>query len=452
MRNENIRVIGLAVLITIITCGCKKLVNVGLPPNKISADFVFTDSVSAVSASLYSYASLSTFQSVNDPLFAVYVDDLSNINGGSDGTTFFNTQLPTNYTAVSNAWMYPYRVIYNCNTIIEQMSGNSRLSLALANRLIGESMFCRAYAYFYLLNIYGDVPLVLTTNVNLTSNVKRTSADSIYRQMVADLVSSCRLLNDQYSGEGRVRATRLSSLALLARVYLYEKNYTGADSAASVVINSNLFSLGSTSSVFSEASTETILSAWNQFGYTVGTKFVPFSATSKPPYGMTPSLLAQFAPGDLRRAWIDSTTISGITYYYPYKYQATTKTQPNGPEFQVMLRLGEIYLIRSEARGHESNPSGALTDLNTIRVRAGLPVIANVADPAVIDSLVLTERRCELFTEGGHRFFDLRRMGAIDAVMGVAKASTWRSAADYFPIPAKEITINPNLTQNPGYN
>jgi len=119
----------------------------------------------------------------------------------------------------------------------------------------------------------------------------------------------------------------------------------------------------------------------------------------------------------------------------------------------MLLRLAEQYLIRAEARAQLNDIKGAATDLNVVRTRAGLGATA-AANQTDMVGAVLQERRVELFTEPGHRFFDLKRTGTIDAVMGAAaplKGGNWASFMQYWPIPTADILADPNLTQTPGY-
>jgi starch-binding outer membrane protein, SusD/RagB family len=119
----------------------------------------------------------------------------------------------------------------------------------------------------------------------------------------------------------------------------------------------------------------------------------------------------------------------------------------------MVLRLAEQYLIRAEARIHLkkfTGPGSAEADLNIIRNRAGLPNTTSATDTELLRALE-QERRIELFTEWGHRFFDLRRLGRLDAVMATVKPNL-NSYNGLLPIPQTEILNNINLRpQNSGY-
>ncbi len=162
-----------------------------------------------------------------------------------------------------------------------------------------------------------------------------------------------------------------------------------------------------------------------------------------------------FEPGDQRRSnWVDSVIVGSTTYYYPYKYKIGLVNTPTA-EYSTILRLGEQYLIRAEAKAQQGNIQGASADLDAIRTRAGL---ADTAANTQADLLtaIQHERQVELFTEWGHRWLDLKRTGAVDAVMGTggacaAKGGTWNTNWQLYPIPLSELQANPNIKQNQGY-
>ena len=115
-----------------------------------------------------------------------------------------------------------------------------------------------------------------------------------------------------------------------------------------------------------------------------------------------------------------------------------------------MLRLAEQYLIRAEARARQGNIPGAQQDLNSIRNRAGLPN-TTTSGPTEILEAIMEERQRELFTEGGHRWLDLKRTGRTTEVLAPLKP-LWDPTDVLWPIPEDEIFNNSNLLpQNPGY-
>jgi hypothetical protein len=154
---------------------------------------------------------------------------------------------------------------------------------------------------------------------------------------------------------------------------------------------------------------------------------------------------------DKRRAWIDSVKVNGNVFYFPVKYKNNEFFSPV-TEYSVVMRLAELYLIRSEARASQGKISDALNDLNLIRNRAGLTNIISTNQEEILDK-ILQERRAEFFTEWGHRWLDLKRAEIATAVLEQIKGSNWTANDELYPIPQVDLDINIGLKgqQNPGY-
>src|SRR5258708_31338154 len=124
----------------------------------------------------------------------------------SDELTNYSTQVPpaqyyTNgMTAINKPgpWQNAYGYIYDVNAILQGLQNNGNIPAPIAAQLIGESKFVRAFWNFYLTNIYGDVPLVLTTDYTVNSNIARTPQAQVYQQIVADLQDAFAYLNSNY--------------------------------------------------------------------------------------------------------------------------------------------------------------------------------------------------------------------------------------------------------------
>jgi hypothetical protein len=302
------------------------------------------------------------------------------------------------------------------------------------------------------------VPLVNTTNVNLSRNMTRTSKADIYKAIIADLTDAESLLATDYSvsNNERTRVNKWAASALLARVYLYNGDWQNAEQQATSVISNSLYGIiADPNQVFIKNSNEAILQL-NTTGsatdnYTSeGAHFIP--GGTAPNYVLQPFLLNAFEPGDLRKAdWTAAMNFNGQAYYYPYKYKdANTGLVSNGGEYYTLLRLGEQYLIRAEALAEQDKIAEGDADLNVIRHRAGLPN-TTATDKASLLSAIAHERQTELFCEWGHRWFDLIRTNESDAVLSAEKPGLWKSTAILFPVPQPEIQNNPSLKQNPGY-
>lgn len=440
-------------------CSCSKLLEVDTPKNQLTSDKVFADSVAAVSALSNTYFLLAN--QVNNNLN-------KNINIYADEYVFTLTiagQLEFNQSvlSVTNAnsmqiWNNLYLIIYSCNDLLEQAIESTTLSENNKAVLVNEAKFLRAYAYFYLQNLYGRIPLLLQTDVNINRLAGQTDAAAVYAQIVQDLTEAKVGLAENYPSDGKVRANQWAATALLARTYLYTANWQAAEVEATAVINSGLYTpLDAPGSVFHAGSREAILQLWTQNGFiSDATTLIPANNTTLPQYPVSEVLHEAFETDDLRQAtWIGASEVTdaaGVTTTYPYPYKYKNRTvNTTTPEYLMALRLGEQYLIRAEARAQQGNIGGAVDDLNVIRSRAGLPPLASDLSQSECLDAVMQERRVELYGEWGHRFLDLKRTGQLDEVIGAYK-STWQSTASAFPIPQNEIIRNPNLVQNPGYD
>jgi hypothetical protein len=430
---------------------CKKMIEVNSPKTELTPETTFSDdqTVIAVLSNMYAQFNGLIDASVSPPI-GTYSDELSTTSSNSVDIEYYDGKVSVTNSTNLNCWQSFYSVIYQCNSILENIDGSPNITPAVKQQVKGEALFLRSVSYFYLLNLYGDVPLLLTTDVDVTSVAERTPLMKIYNQIVNDLVQAKDILSEQYPSDDRVRANKWAASALLARVYLYQENWSNAESEANAVISSGYYVLDTLSDVFKSDSKESILQFWTKEQFcNVALLFIPDNG-SIPTYPLTETLINSFEKGDLRKAeWIDSVEQGNTVFYFPYKYKYRSTSTAGSGEYLMFLRLGEQYLIRAEARAHQNKTNQSNDDLNIIRKRAGLPnVVEN--DSTSLLSAIQHERRIELFSEWGHRFFDLKRTGEINQVMSAVKPG-WKDASSLLPIPQYEILNNPNLNQNPGY-
>ncbi len=280
----------------------------------------------------------------------------------------------------------------------------------------------------------------------------------VISQIIQDLKEAQSLLPTDFVGPDgamsleRVRPNKVAAMALLARVYLYQQQWDSAEVAASFVINAANYNLQSDlNEVFKKKITWKLfgnLSTRNDgyntadggiflSGYNAGGPSVSY------PISLSYSLVNTFEPGDLRKQnWVDSLIVGPKVHYYPFKYKLAYTGQPPA-EYTVVLRLAEQYLIRAEARAHLNNLEEAKEDINAIRIRAGLQNTP-AEDLDDILAAVMNERKLELFTEYGHRWFDLKRTGEVNNVMSVVaplKGGEWSTTDELYPLPSKSLNI-----------
>ncbi|HEY8895780.1 MAG TPA: RagB/SusD family nutrient uptake outer membrane protein [Niastella sp.] len=444
------------VLIIINIAGCKKLVQVDEPDDSFTSAMVFSNDSLAQTAVTGLYIKIMTYTkyllSGGMSVFtSLSGDELQRTSSMLNEEQFYQNDInPNNQLINTNIWKAAYTYIYHCNSCIEGLHKSNGVSKILKDRLTGEVKFMRALCYYYLVNLYGDVPLALGTNADVNAMLSRAPVAKVYKQIEMDLVeASDALINERI----KTAPTIFAAQALLARVYLHLKEWDKAEQMANAVINSGQFVLqNNLSEVFLKDSKETIFQlAPVQSGMNSPEGFVFVVIGGKPAYSISTALWDAFEVGDQRKdSWIKSVTIAGQTYRYPNKYKVY-KSAPGSEitEYNVVLRLAEQYLIRAEALARLSRIEDAVNDINAIRTRAGLIALEkNINDEQCLDA-IFRERRIEFFTEWGHRWIDLKRTDRANAVLKVK--SNWQYYDTLYPIPLSELETAPNLEQNPGY-
>ena len=446
----------------VFSTGCKKFVEVDTPVTRLLSDNVYSSDASAMAAQTNVYVKLATQSTSNFSLYPGYSsDEFKNYSAGAEDIQFYTNGLLNNTIKVNNIWADCYRYIYQANAVLEGVEKSQTLSATVKQQLKGEAEFTRAFLYFYLVNLWGDVPLITGTTYFVNSNLERTSKDVVFTQIIKDLQDAGSNLNANYlAADGvtktteKLRPTKAAAAALLARVYLYTSDWVNAETQATTVISGGTFTLGSDlTKVFAKNSSEAIwqVSSGPSFNTSEGYIFIPTSTPSN--ITLSNSLLASFEPNDKRRAnWVGTLTFGTSTYLYPFKYRVQYSTTVT--EYTMMLRYAEQFLIRAEAYARQGKLTQAIGDINTIRARAGLPALSASLNQAQILTAIEQERNVELFSEWGDRWLNLKRTGRIDAVMAIAataKGGSWNSNMQLYPIPQSDINANSNLKQNPGY-
>ncbi|GEP52268.1 membrane protein [Flavobacterium noncentrifugens] len=442
--------------------GCDSFTEVELPNSQLTSDAVFEDKATADAAMADIYTKIrdnglltGNSWGISNQL-GLYGDELDFYGNPLDGSlAFYNNALLASSTEVADMWNNSYNQIYAANAVIEGVAKSASLAQADKDRLTGEVLFVRALVHFYLLQCFGDIPYVTTTDYNVNRSVSRQPESIVYGLLMADLEQAVSFLPEDYNGANRVRPNKWAATALLSRVYLYEGLWAEASNAASAVLNqTGLYGVETDlDRTFVIASKSTIwqLMANSAGGNTYEAQTFIFFSGPPTVSALTPNLMAAFEPGDQRKAhWTKEVTgENGEAFYHAYKYKEDSSTG-SSKEYSVVLRIGELYLIRAEARAQQGELIDAKEDLDIIRSAAGLSPTTAVTQTDILNA-ILAERRVELFTEYGHRFFDLKRADKLDAVLPLTKPG-WDSSDRLFPIPATEILRNRNLApQNAGY-
>ena len=354
-----------------------------------------------------------------------------------------------------------YNVIFRANLVL----ANLEAAGTSAAQFEAEAKFVRAYAYFNLVRLYGDIPLVtsLTGPADTDLAYTRVASDEVYELIQADLNTAISGLDNTY----RTRASKAGAQALLAKVELTLGNYGEARSLLESVVATGNYSLESNfhDVFYDEDNSETIFSIGYETG---GIDSQNFSAEWLNAVGRTSGV--NYVTADVRTAF---DTYGGNRTAVSFRQDESQATEyqvakyfPNGelgPQYAsdptkagndwIVLRYADVLLMHVEsilAGSNATTDAAALASFQAVRDRAGLPT----AVTEVTKDMLLNERRVELAFEN-HRLFDLMRMGAAQDVLSAFSSTNgygFSSTDLLLPIPQVEIGLSKGaLSQNPGY-
>lgn len=472
-KNNPIQNISLALLMAASLSSCEKLITADEPTDTITTVKIFDTEAKAEMAIAGAYNSMinGNGQDIYSAAYGSFAAGLASIAGGyaAGELVNFNTNLnsneyvlvtskmtATNSTIPRTLWGSCYGVIYNANTVIEGISASTspKLRDSVRKEIIAEAKFIRAFSYFYLVNFFGELPIALSGDFNNTASLSRSSVQDVYKQIMADLKDAEAGLAADYSvGRGkRVRVNKYAAIALMARVHLFLGEYELAAARASDVINHTaLYNLEpNVDNVFRTTSKEAIFQLMQTEKDNVLMNATPFGYSSNN-YPLQQELLDLFETGDLRKQfWTRGNFVN--------KYTITNTNAVAGAparEYYMALRLGELYLIRAEARanGAAGGLTGAIEDINALRRRADIDELDETLGENDVIAAIEKERQTELFAEWGSRWFDLKRTGkALQVLKAMPLKQPWEGDHQLLmPLPPDEISRNNRIIQNPGY-
>ncbi|MBD0400992.1 RagB/SusD family nutrient uptake outer membrane protein [Flammeovirga sp. EKP202] len=403
-----------------------------------------------------------------------------------------------------------YFGVYRANLII---SSAPEESSDLMKRMIAEAKFLRAFYYFELVTVFGDVPLWLTPPENLQEGKARTPKVEVYAQIEKDLQEAADVLPNKstFAGTGDAfRANKQAALGLLGKVRVYSGDYSGAIAPLESVIQTEGSEVGL------EADFESLTLQTTEFG--IESLFEASFITNGDTWGTVqwnrndhdnrhlqlsgPRALTEIEgaipekEGKLRAGWgflpptqvlfnafeatdgrRDGTVLDadGLAKYYGQEFidgwdteglvrtkyttfeSETTEEGGATPELNYttnwrLLRYADILLLAAEAYYNQGREADSRAMLNKLRQRAGglTDYDASVSGQSLFDAIV-KERRVELAYEGS-RYWDLVRWGL--AAQELSGLGFQAGKHEVFPIPLAEIVGNPGINQedqNPGY-
>lgn len=432
--------------------------------------------------------------------------DCANAAGGNSGDQSQLQQIDdfehvADNPSITGVWEGYYKTIGLANVLIEKLEASE---LSSKNKFIAEAKFLRAYSYFELVTLFGDVPLRITTPQTIDEfALARSPKSDVYVQIENDLTDAIDGLPAKSAISQPFRISNEAARAVLGKVYLFQEKYDLASIEFEKVISSMAFDL--------EPNFEDIWKTENEHGIE---SLIELSYVSTEqydwgnfPWGGRPesNIHAQLMgprgdgifdvaaigvangwgfnlptakigeayenAGDMVRK--NATLISeedliaaggsvtepdaGIHDYEGYiRLKYVTRTEDtDGPINELnyginwrLLRYADVLLMAAEAYHKNDEDGKAIIELNKVRYRAGLPDVTATGD-ALFDAIV-TERQLELSFEG-QRFWDLVRWGMADAELS---SYGYQSKHALYPIPSSEISRNSLINeedQNAGY-
>lgn len=401
-------------------------------------------------------------------------------------------------TGTGGLWGKSYTAIKNANLVINRLK-TAPINDPLKSRLLGEAKFLRALYYFLLSNVFGDVPLwVDELNVDEVSKLGQSPLKKVREQIILDLTEAEVGLPLKYPSAADLgRVTKGAALTLLAKVYLYEKDWINAYKTAERVINdqqyspmqnyANLFDIrngfkNNTESIFEiqfrrDPATNnnyktTYLYAWYMPLQDAGKSTyagVDFGTSVLRGYELyypTAKFVEMFEPNDNRKNVVLGYGYNGQTFnrlpkpgrpWFGSKFWDLQANDRNSGKSIYFLRYTDVLLIQAEAYNELDNLTESKKALKTLRERANLAPLNDNITKEELRQLIRNERAIEFVGEFQRRW-DLVRWGILQQAVKSVSADNSVGAAnvkgfhDYYPISTNEIIKNPNLKNIPDYN
>jgi hypothetical protein len=381
---------------------------------------------------------------------------------------------------LNSIWGTCFATIARSNNILSRLDAVT-MTDAQKNQYKGEALFLRAYSYFYLVRLFGNVPIVdvsfRSPDEIMNFDMTRKPVSEVYSVIVKDLTESATLLNG-VTGLSKSQASVGASKTLLGKVYLTTKQYDLAKTVLKEIIDLKAYTLNADyKKLFTNGNDElpeSIFEVKYMSGNVgEGNSFSTIFMPSRFDVGMFPGnmqgagrvlptrqMAGSYEKGDVRRAASIGDSVKLISGKYEKELfglkfvDFTTGIVGDGGINFTSLRYADVLLMYAEALNETNGTTEAHTYINMVRSRAGLPALTGLTQPNFALALE-NERKFEFFLEG-HRWFDLIRTGRFEIVMNKYfkdNGLNFTVAAHeiLMPVPLREIDINPNLGQNPGY-
>jgi hypothetical protein len=418
------------------------------------------------------------------------------------------TVLPDN-NYVLGYWRYLFEAVFRSNLVLDKLAQvtDPSFSEVRKKRIEGEAKFVRAFAYFYLTDLFGDVPLFTNSTEQKKFNPTRTPRDQVISQVINDFKDARNLLPTpaEWGNAELGRATKGAAGAFLGKLYLHLGRYAEAKAELAEVVNSGVYGLipdyarnfdntleNNRESVFeiqfSPATGDVWTGGQSQDGTNVAETHMYsflYGAPQGAGWNLQPSVLLfnAYEPGDPRKegtilypggvafndlngnpaTWTAADMANPTNRLGSAKYISRNGRLPGfgGPFSDANLRImryADVLLLYAEALNETDGPMAALPFINQVRDRVKMPAYPTPRFPAAtkddVFKIIMHERMVEL---GGEqkRWMDLVRWdnnGKINIDNYIRRSGFDKTTDKLLPVPQSEIDINPNLRpQNPGY-
>jgi hypothetical protein len=462
--------LGFLLVVLMVVSSCKKLDET--PLSFVSPDDFYTTpaQVEAVFAS----AMNSLWDAWSAYGYAmVYFSNDDQLNGG-------DLNIPDNWA--SDLWAAHYAAILNLNTAIGSIEQGSlkNVSQDVIDQLIGQAKFLRAYNYFMLVRMFGDLPLLTEAEKDpFHAQIARSSVEDVYQLIIDDFTEAIAKLPSSWPEAQQGRPTMDVAKALLAKAYLTmatyplnkPENYQKAAELAGEVIQDGRYHLVSDiNDVFSVATKYGPEMMWSFNSNYNDMATDPHIWSDIQGWGdesADPIWVDKYPDQPRKYAYIqtefdgeDYKTLGRLPGIKKYLYDTPDDFDAGRSIVNIpIIRYADVLLIYAEAENmSKGGPTAdAVEYLNQVIDRAnGYQV--NPADPlattamsqTAFDTKVIQERNWELCFEYD-RWFDLIRKHILKQESNPNIQQNFSEDDYLFPIPENDIRLNPMLTQNPGY-
>ncbi len=509
LRNKNIITPTLCAILLLTTVRCSDSLDI-TDPNRLVPDSFWRNDIDAEAGLTAVYSSLPVipaFGRIGVALMLIHrsdeVDPFPQINVNDAGIFGATPDFPR----LQEPWGELYKQISAANQVLNNVP-DIEMDPVRKNEILGESLFLRSHAYFYLVNQWGNIPLHLEEIEDEVEEIfiGNSTPEQVYDRMIADLQVAQSSLPETWPESEVGRATWGAATALLGKCYLYTQQWEQAAAEFRKIIDSGLYDLTADyTDNFREETTNNIESlfevqydgnvtgGWGGTGGNVWrgqaweADIAPRAFSSQQSVTVNQFVLDLFMAQQTLDGEEDPRAKATMVWDYPgaMMYQVPFREAFSGVDLERiwvrkylnfenetalapgnwagdtnnwrLIRLADVLLMYAEAVNESQGPtSEAFEAINRVRTRANMPAYAGM-DQETLRQAIRDERVRELAIEG-YRWWDLRRWGiAAERFQNNPELRENSGGVfvtgkhEYLPLPRQDVDSNPNLTQNPGY-